>query len=239
MSYQSPSGEPGAVVRRAAIAVIVVTVALLTFAGGLGASRLLGHDAGTGATLADQSGTGTPGVPEPSDTETGPATTGPATTGPTTTAPTGDTTPAAAAGAPRCHTAGLRLSAGPGGAAAGGVYHALGFTNVSGHTCRMYGFPGMAPVDAHGTWITDVRTRREALTPKLITLKPGATAWAMAHWGVADGTYHGAACDPGAAGLVVTPPDETTQLRLLMSVTVCGNGEIWTGPVTDQRPASG
>ena len=228
MTTHQPSGDAGLgpaamAVRRTAVAVIVVAVALLVFAGGLAASRLfVSHDGGTPAA-----------GPAPADTAS-PTPTAAATT--RTAAPGG----AGAADAPRCHTAGLRLALGPGGAAAGSEYHALAFTNTSGHTCRMYGYPGMVPIDAHGTWIDDVRTSREpGDPPRPVTLAPGATAWAVVHWARVDGTYHGTACSPGAAGLAVTPPDETTQLTIRTPMTVCGYGVIYTGAVTARRPVSG
>ena len=66
-------------------------------------------------------------------------------------------TPAALAGAasastPPCATSGLEvwLGLGVGGAAAGSTYYPMEFTNVTGRTCHLFGFPGVSAIyDGH------------------------------------------------------------------------------------------
>jgi hypothetical protein len=259
--YDPPGSGPGdgaaRVVRRVAIAVIAVSAVLIVFAGGVVAARVLGVASVPTASSAGMgtADTPTPGPPEPApsavpDPSTSaspdPATSAtsaapdPPTQAPTeppaTLVPAGDT---GTAEPPRCHTGDLRVALSAAEGAAGSEYHWLSFTNVSDHTCRMDGFPGLAPVAADGTWIADVATVRTDARAALVTLSRGATAWALLRWSRVDGPYTGAACTPGAKGLAVTPPDETTQARLTPAggVTICGYGTITTGPVLAARTA--
>ena len=59
---------------------------------------------------------------------------------------TGSTTAGAAAATPRCTTAALEvwLGVGGGGGQAGSVSYPMELTNVSGHTCHLFGFPGVS-----------------------------------------------------------------------------------------------
>ena len=54
----------------------------------------------------------------------------------------------AAAATPACKTSGLEvwLGLGPGGGTAGSTYHPIEFTNVTGHTCHLFGFPGVSAI---------------------------------------------------------------------------------------------
>ena len=55
---------------------------------------------------------------------------------------------AAASSVPRCTASGLGawIAVGQGNGAAGTIYYPLEFTNLSGHTCSLYGFPGVSAV---------------------------------------------------------------------------------------------
>ena len=55
------------------------------------------------------------------------------------------------AGPPRCGTPGLVVwLETDGNGAAGSVYYLLELTNLSGHTCKVYGYPGVSAVDLAG-----------------------------------------------------------------------------------------
>jgi Domain of unknown function (DUF4232) len=47
-----------------------------------------------------------------------------------------------------CATSGLEvwLALGAGGGAAGSIYYPVEFTNVTGHTCHLFGFPGVSDI---------------------------------------------------------------------------------------------
>ena len=59
-------------------------------------------------------------------------------------------TPSIGATTPSCTTSSLVLWAGDGEGAAGSVYRTLELTNQSGHTCVLFGYPGVSAVDLHG-----------------------------------------------------------------------------------------
>jgi hypothetical protein len=145
----------------------------------------------------------------------------------------------AAVAPPRCHTGDLdaRLQGAAGGGAAGSVYLDLGLTNHSSHRCRVYGFPGMALIDSAGRWLPTT-LRRDPTPATLVTLTPGQTAWAVVHYTHLPADDETMPCQPAAVGLVVTPPDETTQLTVNSKLEdVCQHGQLATSAMTAQRGA--
>ena len=112
----------------------------------------------------------------------------------------------------RCHTSALSLAlAGRNRVAADQYEVRLIFTNQAAQPCRLVGFPG---VDLKGPPSREGDTYplpRSAGVPRTTILRPGASARSVLTYLAGPG-----ACDPGRAWtpdmLVVTPPDETTQL---------------------------
>jgi len=82
-----------------------------------------------------------------------------------------------AASTPECAAAdlGVWVAADHGQGAAGSVYLPLEFTNVSKHTCTMYGYPGVAAV-ASSLRQLGSPAQRSGGQPRTVTLPPGATA---------------------------------------------------------------
>jgi hypothetical protein len=136
----------------------------------------------------------------------------------------------------RCHTSGLALvKIGATNGAAGSVYQELGLRNNSLNACWVYGFIGAALLDPAGKQLpTNVlRDTGGRWFPfahvGTYTVPPGATAPFWMHWSdVVAGSQP--ACTSGA-GILVTPPDETTQLRMNLSVMACSAGELDVSPV--------
>jgi len=84
---------------------------------------------------------------------------------------------AAAAGTPACTSAGLVAWLNTtGSGAAGSTYYALQFTNLSGHTCTITGYPGVSGVDLNGHQIGAPASRNPAHKTKVITLANGASS---------------------------------------------------------------
>jgi Protein of unknown function (DUF4232) len=114
-----------------------------------------------------------------------------------------------AASAPACTAFGLGVwvAVGQGNGAVGTIYYPLEFTNLSGHTCSLFGFPGVSAVDNRGHQLGSSANWEHTRTPHTVILAPGATA----HTTLA---YHDAAvttepgCDPvnSAVLLKVFPP---------------------------------
>jgi hypothetical protein len=124
----------------------------------------------------------------------------------------------------QCATSGLSatVDASQGGAAAGSDYVPINFTNISSHTCVMYGFPGVSWVTAiKGSQIGAAATRETSYGPVTITLAPGASAHAIMQ--IADaGNFPSSACQPVTANWVrIYPPDQFTPLYAKYSTQVC------------------
>ncbi|GJF28656.1 hypothetical protein KNE206_13560 [Kitasatospora sp. NE20-6] len=118
-------------------------------------------------------------------------------------------TPAAAP--TRCRTADLKADV---QVQEGGGRAMVMLTNASGRTCTVKGYLGYGGLAADNSRV-DVATSRVAKPgpPVTVTLKPGTTAFSGLSWSTCD------KADPTCAvlaGVVVTPPDETTQLTAVL-----------------------
>lgn len=118
---------------------------------------------------------------------------------------------AQAASGQRCHTSGLAISSRPLGAAAGNHYAVIVFTNNSGHSCRVYGFPGMQLLNSDGAKVPTDVVRDPSSKSRLVTLATGAAAWTRVSWSAIPGDDEPSSeqCEPTPASTEVTPPDET------------------------------
>lgn len=118
------------------------------------------------------------------------------------------TTAAGAAGtAPRCTAAGLEvwLGVGAGGAQAGSTSYPMELTNVSGRTCRLFGFPGVSALAA-GHEAGSAAGRDHSAPEGTVTLRPDTNAHAVLR--ITDvGVFTPSACKPVTAdGLRVFSP---------------------------------
>ena len=121
-----------------------------------------------------------------------------------------------------CATSGLKLTLGAQSGYAGGVYQAIVFTNTSGTTCTLYGYPGVSLVSAPPYTQIGLAAKRASTVPvKLITLAPGASANAMLQ--IVDAlNFPTATCNPvQAAYLRVYPPDQTVPGYLADASQTC------------------
>jgi uncharacterized protein DUF4232 len=130
--------------------------------------------------------------------------------------PSASPTPSSTSGAhtasgQRCHTSGLAISSRALGAAAGNHYAVLVFTNNSGHSCQVYGFPGMQLLNSKGGTVPTKVVRDPSSKSKLVTLATGAAAWTRVSWSAVPGEDepNSEHCEPTPASTEVTPPDET------------------------------
>jgi hypothetical protein len=140
---------------------------------------------------------------------------------------------AAGAASPRCHTSGLSAKLGRVDAGAGQRFVRLTLRNRSGHTCHTRGWVGMQLVRNHGQSVPTqvVRSRPPS---RRVVLAPGQRAVTTLHWTVIPGAGEPqqSACEPTAQHVRVTPPDETTFLRLRWTGgPVCQSGRIDVTPL--------
>jgi hypothetical protein len=128
----------------------------------------------------------------------------------------------AATGPSPCATSGLNVKLGFSSGYAGGVDLTIVFTNTSGATCTLYGYPGVSLVSAPPYKQIGLAAHRSSTTPvKLITLASGATASAVLQ--VVDALNFGTAtCSPTkAAFLRIYPPNQTVPVYLADASQVC------------------
>jgi hypothetical protein len=135
---------------------------------------------------------------------------------------------------PACATSGLDVWLDTqGNGAAGTIFYNLEFTNLSGSTCTLFGFPGVSGVTLGGSQLGSAATRNGG-PPKTVTLANGKTATALL--GIVDaGNFPPAKCKPvTAAGLRVFPPNQTQSRVAPFPFSACSKtGELYLkiGPV--------
>jgi Protein of unknown function (DUF4232) len=117
--------------------------------------------------------------------------------------------PVSGAAAVGCKTSGLVVWIDTqGNGTAGSIFYTLKFTNQSGQTCTLKGYPGVSAVDLLGHALGSAADR--ATSPaNLVTLANGATANAVLQIAEA-GNFPASTChQTNAAGLRVYPPNQT------------------------------
>jgi hypothetical protein len=132
---------------------------------------------------------------------------------------------AGVAGSARCHAAGLTVAEADNGAAAGSLSARITFTNISGATCTLAGYPGMQLLDAQGNALPTTVHRGAAssvppVAERTVTLAPGATASFIAGWADATG-YSGDTC-PTSTKVEVTAPNDYTSKVITWAIAPYG-----------------
>jgi len=133
-----------------------------------------------------------------------------------------------ATASPKCATSNLAvwLGVGGGGAAAGSTYYPIEFTNVSGTTCDLYGYPGVSAFNGHQ--VGSPAQRNAAVSPQTVTLAPGATAHAVLQ--ITDvANYPPSTCKPATADSIkVYPPDQFDAAYIPYALRACAaTGVKW------------
>ena len=198
---------------------LVLMAAPLLFAAGCSSSN------GTPA-AAPTTGAATTTAPATEGEGTGPG------AGPSGTTSTGGASPAKQASTSRCHTGDVKLSLGESDGAAGTSYTPLIFKNVSGHTCTLYGFPGVAWVAGNDGHQVNVPFARTDAAKSTITLAAGAVAHAtLATHDV--GFFDAGQCKPvSVRGFRVYPPDETKSIFVALATKACSASGVNKGTVS-------
>lgn len=128
----------------------------------------------------------------------------------------------AASTTPRCKTSGLSiwLGVGSGGGQAGSIVYPLEFTNVSGHTCQLFGFPGVSAERA-GSQVGSAAGRDHSLPARTVTLRNRATAHTRLQ--ITDvSAFPPTSCNAVTAdGLTVYPPGARTAAEIPFRFRAC------------------
>jgi hypothetical protein len=128
---------------------------------------------------------------------------------------------------PSCTTSGLvEWINTQGNGAAGTVYYTLEFTNLSGHTCTIGGYPGVSGIGLAGQQIGAAARRSSVSTPLTLRLRNGATATATLGI-VVTGNFSASACHPvTAAGLRVYAPNQTAPKTIPFPFSACASTSV-------------
>jgi hypothetical protein len=135
------------------------------------------------------------------------------------------TTAASAAPAgipPVCSTANLVVwvNVDEGQGAAGTFYFPLEFTNVSNHTCRTWGYPGVSATNVNGKQLGDAAFRDSVYSPKWVNIPAGGTAHALFGYGAQEVSMTN--CSPvNASFLLVYPPNQKAARRAFFDFPSC------------------
>ena len=132
--------------------------------------------------------------------------------------------PSGAAAAAGCASSALtaKVDVSQSGAAAGSTYVPIDFTNTSGASCTMFGYPGVSFVSSpSGGQLGRPATRNAADAATLVTLVPGGVAHATLQVAEA-GNYSPSACTPVTAHwLKIFPPNQFTAIYARYTVQAC------------------
>jgi hypothetical protein len=135
-------------------------------------------------------------------------------------------TPAAIGSAAPCTTAGLVIwiPDGLGNGTAGSIYYRLEFTNLSGRTCTLSGFPTAVAIGLDGQRIGPRAKPEPGQKPRLVKLVAGSSATAQLRI-VEAGAIPTSRCHPAmAAGLSVSPPGQTSSRSVPLPFEACARG---------------
>lgn len=141
------------------------------------------------------------------------------------TSPAGTQASSTPSGPGPCRTSELKVTLGPGNAAAGTSFYPIVFTNISTSTCTLYGFPGVSFTgETYAVQVGPAAARNHSSPEQLVTLAPGATASALIS--VIDAQNYPGACGlTTASGILVYPPNLTSSVGLPFNGYTCANGK--------------
>jgi hypothetical protein len=141
---------------------------------------------------------------------------------------------------PVCTTANLVVwvNVDEGQGAAGTWYYPLEFTNVSNHTCRVWGYPGVSATTATGKQLGDAAARQAVWPGAWVNIGAGGTAHALFGYGAAQVSTSN--CKPKTASyLKVYPPNQFGARRAFFDLPSCSTPHHTYLFVTVIRPGSG
>ncbi|MFE2432016.1 DUF4232 domain-containing protein [Streptomyces sp. NPDC059373] len=121
-----------------------------------------------------------------------------------------------------CHVADLRLSIGRVTGGAGSLFYPIRFTNTSGHTCALRGYPGVSVVDVHRHRIGAAATRNPHRV-STVSVHPARTVFATIRTNNHSVVSN---CRPTSAFIRVYLPSSTKSVLISYHLRVCGAFEI-------------
>jgi Protein of unknown function (DUF4232) len=144
---------------------------------------------------------------------------------------------------PKCTASdlGVWVAVNQGNGAAGTIYYPLEFTNLSHHTCYLYGYPGVSAIDQSGHQLGSPANWGPRAGARIVNLAPGATAHTiLGYHDVVVGTSPGCAQVKLAAYLRVYPPDQRSATNAAFPVEACSkSGPIYMSIIEPIIPGVG
>jgi hypothetical protein len=118
------------------------------------------------------------------------------------------------------------VPANQGSGAAGTFYYPLEFTNISGHACSLYGYPGVSAISGTGQQLGSPAGWSSLSGARRVVLAPGATAHTIL--AIRDVyVYTERACDPAdAVELRIYLPDQRLATSAAFSFKACSRAGI-------------
>jgi hypothetical protein len=156
----------------------------------------------------------------------------------------------ASATVPKCTAAlgqygnvGVWVADGQGNGTAGTIYYPLEFTNLSGHTCSMHGFPGVSAISRGGQQLgspANWESGGSFGTPRTVTVAPGATVHAILAYHDVE-AYTASVCDPvnTTFELRVYPPDQRGATFAFFDLEACSHAGPFYLSVGPVKPGVG
>ncbi|MBY8888569.1 DUF4232 domain-containing protein [Streptomyces sp. PTM05] len=220
--------------RLAISAAALATAALSLTACSSGGSSTAASGSTTASQSASSSGSGTTGTSSQPSTSTG-TTSGGVNGGATSSGTSSLRTQAGGtSGIVPCATSQLKATQQDASVGAGQYYSKVVFTNVSGTTCTLDGFPGVSYVKQAGVQSGNA-AQRSGGPGHVVTLKPHGTASAVLHDANGIGGYDPSQCQLSQAqGLRVYPPNQKAALFIPWNTQHCAGPTIHSltiGPV--------
>jgi Protein of unknown function (DUF4232) len=128
------------------------------------------------------------------------------------------------AGPAACATSGLSVKLGAGNGAAGSTFVPIVFTNTTGSSCSLFGYPGVSFVTGQGGSQIGAAAMRDPTEPaRSIVVAAGGVAHATLRVVQAD-NFPAAGCKPTAVStLKIFPPGQTDALYLAFSSRTCAS----------------
>jgi hypothetical protein len=131
---------------------------------------------------------------------------------------------------PRCSVSdlGVWVAIEQGNGAAGTIYFPLEFTNLSHHTCYLFGYPGVSALDVNGRQLGSPASWESLSGARIVNLAPGATAHTiLGYHDVVVGTAPECAQAKVATYLRIYPPGQRSATLAAFPIEACAHA----GPV--------
>lgn len=207
---------------------------------GISRSRRLALAAGAligAATLAGCASSGSSSPPAASSSSSAASPSAPVTSASSSRTPA-VAAPSSSAAGTACATGALQIKLGASDGYAGGVYQTIVFTNTSGSTCTLFGYPGVSLVTGPPYKQLGVPAKRSTTPPaEVVTLAPGVSANAVLQI-VNALNFPSPSCAPAkATALKVYPPNQFTAVYLPDTSYGCGN-PVQTMYIAPVRPGA-